>query len=306
MGFATSDDAGVYVLTPEIALVQTVDYFTPVVDEAADFGRIAAANALSDVYAMGGKPLTALNLVGFPIGKLPGELLAAILQGGLEKVTESGAVLIGGHSIDDPEPKYGLAVTGIVHPDRVWTNAGGQPGDVLLLTKPIGSGVVTTGIKRDLVSPEEIAEVTAVMAALNRSAAEALSGFTVHACTDVTGFGLLGHLCELTCASGVTAEVYAAAVPVIPAARRLAEARAFPGGSKANARYLERWVAYADTFGEADRLLLCDANTSGGLLAALPAREAEAAAAALKQAGCLASTVIGRLTGPGEGRIRVL
>jgi selenide, water dikinase len=215
VGTSTADDAGVYRLSDDLALVQTVDFFTPIVDDPYDFGRIAAANALSDVYAMGGRPLTALNLVAFPLERLGPDVLAAILRGGLDVCEEAGVTVAGGHSIDDPEPKFGLAVTGLVHPREVLTNAGGRPADALVLTKPLGVGAISTAWKRGTASPGLLAAAVAVMTELNAAAAEAARDAGAHALTDVTGFGLLGHLHSLALASGVAAEIDAAAVPAI-------------------------------------------------------------------------------------------
>ncbi|GAB6933923.1 selenide, water dikinase SelD [Calditerricola satsumensis] len=305
VGFETSDDAGVFRLTDDMALVQTVDYFTPIVDDPYWFGAIAAANALSDVYAMGGKPLTALNIVGFPIKKLDPAILADILRGAAEKVREAGATLVGGHSIDDQEPKFGLAVTGVVHPDKVWRNCGACPGDKLILTKPIGVGVLTTAIKRDRLDEEGTRRVTEVMATLNKAAAEVLASFSVHACTDVTGFGLLGHAYEMAAGSGVGLRIEAERVPILPGARELAAEGIVPGGSRANAQWLADKVDFADGVDEATRLVLCDAVTSGGLLVALPAAEADAALEALRKGGVEAA-LVGEAVAEQPGRIRVV
>lgn len=305
VGFETSDDAGVFRLTDDIALVQTVDYFTPIVDDPYWFGAIAAANALSDVYAMGGKPLTALNIVGFPIKKLDPAILADILRGAADKVREAGATLVGGHSIDDQEPKFGLAVTGVVHPDKVWRNCGACPGDKLILTKPIGVGVLTTAIKRDRLDEEGTRRVTEVMATLSKAAAEVLASFSVHACTDVTGFGLLGHAYEMAAGSGVGLRIEAGRVPILPGARELAAEGIVPGGSRANAQWLADKVDFADGVDEATRLVLCDAVTSGGLLVALPAAEAGAALEALRKGGVEAA-LVGEAVAEHPGRIRVM
>jgi selenide,water dikinase len=224
VGLDTSDDAGVYKLSDDLALVQTVDFFTPIVDDPYSFGQVAAANAISDIYAMGGKPLTVLNIVAFPIKTLDKQVLADILRGAADKVKEAGATLVGGHSIDDNEPKFGLAVTGLVHPGKVRTNAGAKPGDKLILTKPIGVGILTTSIKKDQLNMEEIAEVTKVMATLNKAAAETMEPYDVHACTDVTGIGLLGHASEMAKGSGAGIRIRKSQVPVLPRVRELAEA----------------------------------------------------------------------------------
>jgi len=305
VGFETSDDAGVFQLTDDLALVQTVDYFTPIVDDPYWFGAIAAANALSDVYAMGAKPLTVLNIVGFPIKMLDPAILADILRGAADKVREAGATLVGGHSIDDQEPKFGLAVTGVVHPAKVWKNCGACPGDKLILTKPIGVGILTTAIKRDRLDEEGTRRVTQVMATLNKAAAEALASFSVHACTDVTGFGLLGHAYEMAAGSGVGLRIEAGRIPILPRARELAAEGIVPGGSRANAQWLADKVDFADGVDEPTRVVLCDAVTSGGLLVALPADEADAALEALRARGVEAS-MIGEAVAAHPGRIRVV
>jgi selenide,water dikinase len=296
VGTPTGDDAAVFALRDDLALVQTVDFFTPLVDDPYDFGRIAAANALSDVYAMGGTPLTALNIVAFPLEALGGDVLAAILRGGLDVVTAAGASIVGGHSITDDEPKYGLAVTGTVDPRTMTTNAGGRPGDVLVLTKPLGVGAIVTAAKRGAAGDDLVAAAVAVMVELNAAASAAAVAAGVHAMTDVTGFGLLGHLHHVARESGLAAEVDAAAVPAIDGvAALLAGEEAVSGGSRRNAE----WAAQFTTIGpgvEPWRVrLITDATTSGGLLAAVPA---EAAAA-------IPGTVIGRLIDGPRGTIRV-
>jgi selenide, water dikinase len=284
VGRETSDDAGVYQLTDSIALIQTIDYFTPIVDDPYMFGQIAAANALSDVYAMGGKPKTALNMVGFPVKKLGGEILAEILRGGSDKIKEAGAILIGGHSIDDQEPKYGLSVTGIVHPNKFWKNVGAKPGQVLVLTKPIGVGILTTGIKRGAVTPEQEKIVTETMAMLNKRAAEVLSDFSPSAVTDVTGFGLLGHGSEMASGSQVSLIIHLHKVPILDGTLQLAKNGVVPGGSKSNHTWLDKDVDYQDITSE-EQIILCDAITSGGLLIALDPSEAERYVQELKIAG---------------------
>jgi selenide,water dikinase len=307
VGLDTFDDAGVYRISDDLALVQTVDFFTPVVDDPFDWGRIAAANALSDIYAMGAVPVTALNLLSFPVGKLDLAVAARILAGGLAKVNEAGALLLGGHSIDDPEPKYGLAVTGFVHPDKVVTNAGARPGDCLVLTKPIGVGIVTTALKRGLLSPAAEAHVTEIMATLNRGAMEAMVAAGAHAATDITGFGLLGHLWELARASGVGLDLSAAAVPVLPETYGMLAAGALPGGSKANRQYLESEgaVAFDPEVDEASRAIMTDANTSGGLVISIPNEQCAGLLALLEAKGTPARAVIGRVSADRPGLIRV-
>lgn len=304
VGSSTADDAAVYRLSDDLALVLTTDFFTPIVDDPRDFGRVAAANALSDVYAMGGKPVAALSVVGFP-DTLPAAVLGAILAGASEVAAEAGAAVVGGHTIKSEEPIFGLAVTGTVHPGRVLSNAGAQPGDALVLSKPLGLGIITTAAKNGKDAAGAIGEAIRVMATLNRAAAEVLAGFAVHALTDVTGFGLLGHLRNVTAASQVTAEVWADAVPVLAAAREYVAAGIAPGGTRANRSFLADWVGYAPDVTEDEQLLLCDAQTSGGLLAAVPAEQAEPLVRALAAAGTPAAAVVGRITGTGAGRITV-
>ncbi len=271
VGLQTSDDAAVFRLTPDLAVIQTIDFFTPIVDDPYAFGRIAAANALSDVYAMGGTPVSALNLVAFPLNTLGGAILREILRGGADAVAEAGASIVGGHSIDDPEPKYGLAVTGVVHPDEVLTNAGGRAGDVLWLTKPLGAGTIATAVKRGLATPELVARGIAVMTTLNATASLQAREAGAHALTDVTGFGLLGHAHELAAASGLAAEIDAEAVPAIAGVLELlSDERALAGGSKRNRRDADAFTTWG-ALDPARARLVCDAMTSGGLLAALPA-----------------------------------
>ena len=294
VGRETSDDAGVYKLTDSIALIQTIDYFTPVVDDPYMFGQIAAANALSDVYAMGGIPKTALNMVGYPVKKLGGEILAEILRGGSDKIKEAGAILVGGHSIDDQEPKYGLSVTGIVHPNKFWRNVGAKPGQVLVLTKPIGVGILTTGIKQGAVTPEQEKIVTETMAMLNKKAAEVLSGFSPSAVTDVTGFGLLGHGSEMASGSNVTLVIEYNKVPILDGALKLAQDGIVPGGSKSNHKWLEKDVEYHNIAPE-EQIILCDSITSGGLLIAINPSDAEKYVQSMKDEGH-DSWIIGEVT----------
>jgi selenide,water dikinase len=298
VGHETGDDAAVYRLSADEAIVETVDFFTPVVDDPYWFGRIAGANALSDVWAMGGRPLFALNLVGWPVGRVPMELLAEVLRGGAEAAAEAGIPVLGGHSIDSPEPTYGMAVTGRVHPDRVLRNVGARPGDRLLLTKPLGTGVLTTAIKRGLLPPDLVERVTRQMAELNRAAGEALAaGGAVHALTDVTGFGLLGHAWEMARGSGVALRLEAAAVPLLEGAVELALADVVPGGSKANLRWVLPHLSVAEGVG-VPPILLADAQTNGGLLAAVPAGRAAEVGEALAAAGVTAAWIGEVLPGP--------
>jgi selenide,water dikinase len=305
VGLETGDDAAVYRLRPDLALVVTTDFFTPVVDDAYTFGAIAAANALSDIYAMGAKPLMAVNLVAFPIKELPASLLAEILRGGLDKVREAGIDILGGHSIDDHEPKYGLAVTGTVHPDRVVRNRGGRPGDRLVLTKPLGTGVITTAIKHQVAPAASAAAAIAGMLQLNRDAAEAMATVDVHAATDITGFGLLGHLHYLARASGVAARVEAAAVPWLAGAEMLADAGEVPGGTRSNERFLASRVRWPTGLPGSRQTLLCDAQTSGGLLIAVAGTDVDPLLEALKGRG-VPGFVVGGLTGGQPGAIVVI
>lgn len=283
--------------------MQTVDVFTPVVDDPYHYGAISAANALSDVYAMGATPLLALAIVGFPRAKLPMEVLEEILRGGIEKTREAGVTIAGGHSIDDPEPKYGLAVTGLVHPDRVIRNVGAQPGDQLVLTKPLGIGILTTGIKQGKTSPEAAEEAIRIMERLNREASAAMVEVGVHAATDVTGFGLLGHLYEMTSASGVTATIWFDRIPVLEEARTLANRGAIAGGTARNYEYLESLVDFG-RLEVGERLILADAQTSGGLLMAVPRQRLEALRAALRRRA-VDDAHVGEITLGGNGRISV-
>lgn len=304
VGLDTSDDAGVYQLTDELALVQTLDFFTPIVDDPYDFGQVAAANALSDIYAMGGKPLTALNIVAFPISVLDKEVLADILRGAGDKLKEAGATLVGGHSIDDKEPKFGLAVTGLVHPDKVRANSGAVPGDRLILTKPIGVGISTTAIKNNFLTEEEITRVTKVMTTLNKTAAEIMEPFAVHACTDVTGFGLLGHASEMAKGSNAGIQIYQKQVPLLNRVRELAEKGSIPGGTKNNFAHLEGSVTFSETIDQIDQYILCDAVTSGGLLISVSGDQAEELLESMIKAGVEAS-IIGEVTSIHPGHIIV-
>ena len=307
VGLDTSDDAAVYRLRDDLAVVVTTDFFTPIVDDPYDWGRIAATNALSDVYAMGGTPLLALNLVGWPREGLPFSLLARVLDGGADVLRNAGALVAGGHSIDDAEPKYGLAVVGTVHPDRVLTNSGARAGDVLVLTKPIGLGVISTALKRDAASDTLVARAVEVMTTLNAGARDAAVelGDAVHAATDVTGFGLLGHLRELCAGSGLHAVVDAAAVPVIDGVRDLLAAGMVAGGTQRNHAFVSDSVDFG-TLPEAEQLLLADAQTSGGLLLAAAPESADALVTACTAHGTLAASVVGHLTADAPGTISVV
>jgi selenide,water dikinase len=304
LGLEARDDAAVYAIRKDLALVQTVDFITPIVDDPYTFGAIAAANALSDVYAMGARPVTALNLAAFPVRSLPLQILEEILRGAAETVTEAGATTVGGHTIDDPEPKFGLAVTGLARPDRIVRKTGGRPGDALILTKPLGTGILTTALDRGLIGEEDLREAVATMRSLNRAAAEAMVEVGVHACTDVTGFGLLGHLQEMAEASGVSARISLGHIPVLPDVWDLARRDAVPGGSRSNQRYLMEYVTWGERIKPDEQVVLCDAQTSGGLLMAVPSPRRSRLVAALKKRGVLAAE-IGRLTRGSAGRITV-
>ncbi len=305
VGAETSDDAAVYRIDDHTAVIETVDFFTPIVDDPFHFGAIAAANALSDIYAMGGEPLFALNLVAFPAARLPLDVLEQILQGAAAKCREAGIHIAGGHTIDDTEPKFGLAVTGRIHPDKIWRNTGARPGDALLLTKPVGLGILSTAIKRGMLDRKRIDAAIATMSELNRGAAAAASGFEVHACTDVTGYGLLGHLLEMTRGSQVEAEIRWRKIPLLEGAWEMAAAGAVPGGSHANLQHVLSLTDFAVEVPEIARLLLADAQTSGGLLFAVTAGSAPALLEKLQAVCHSPVAIIGTVTGTGSGRIRV-
>lgn len=294
MGTETHDDAGVFRLSPDLALIQTVDYFTPVVDDPFSYGAVAAANALSDVYAMGGVPRTALNIVGWPQDELPWDVLAEILRGGHAVVHEAGAVLAGGHSVKSPEIFFGLAVTGTIHPDRVVTNAGAKKGDRLFLTKPIGTGVLTTALKRNLLEPELLTLVTANMRELNAGAAEAMMETGVHAATDITGFGFAGHLMEMAEAAGLTAEIVPESLPLLDGALAHAAAGHKAGGLHANRLHVSPHLEAGEGHDPALIDLLFDPQTSGGLLISVAEERAGALARALTSRGTLAAAEVGR------------
>jgi selenide,water dikinase len=306
VGAALADDAAVYRISQDVALVATVDYITPVVDDPFAWGGIAAANALSDVYAMGGTPIFALNVVNFPRDTLPLETLERVIQGGAAKVAEAGVAILGGHSVDDPEPKYGLVALGTVHPDLVIRNVGARPGDTLVLTKPLGIGILTTAIKRGLMTDEVIASAVDVMSALNRSAGEAMRRAApgVHAATDVTGFGLLGHLSEMLGDGTVGAHVELARVPVLEAAWALAEREVVPGGSRRNLASVAGFMDWSESVTPEQQLVLADAQTSGGLLMAVAPEAVDSLMADLHATGVAAATVIGHFTA-NAGRISV-
>ncbi|MBN2494856.1 MAG: selenide, water dikinase SelD [Deltaproteobacteria bacterium] len=305
VGLERADDAGVIRLSDEIALVQTLDFFTPIVDDPYTFGQIAAANALSDVYAMGGRPLCAMNIVCFPSRKLDISVLQAVLRGGLDVIHRAGAVLVGGHSIDDPELKYGLSVSGVVHPERVLDMRGALPGDALVLTKPLGTGIGGTAVKAGLAGEGLLAEMSASMIALNREAAEALEGLGVHACTDVTGFGLLGHACELVERSEVGMAIRAERVPIFGGLEALAAKGLLPGGLHRNRAFRAGMVDMDPAVPEPVQAILYDPQTSGGLLAALAPGEAEQLLERLHSRGIAAAAIIGEVVDSPAGRVVV-
>jgi selenide,water dikinase len=305
VGRETSDDAGVYRLSKDVALVQTVDFITPVVNDPYDFGRIAAANALSDVYAMGGRPLTAMNVVCFPVKSMDKAVLREILRGGLEKIHEAGAALVGGHSVEDPEIKYGLSVTGLVHPDRVLTNAGVKPGDGLILTKPLGTGILATAIKAGLASEEAERRAIESMATLNRKAAEIMAAYPVNGCTDVTGFGLLGHALEMAAGSKVAITLFAERAPLLPEVLDAVQMGLVPAGSFSNRNFCAHQIRQTKAIDPMLLDILADAQTSGGLLIALPEDRAPALVDDLKRGGVADAVLIGRAKSAGEGLIEI-
>ena len=306
VGLDRADDAGVYRISNDLALIQTVDFFTPLVDDPYWFGQIAAANALSDVYAMGGTPKTAMNLVAFPANEMDLSILRQIIQGGMDKLKEAGVVLIGGHSVEDKELKYGLSVTGIIHPERVLVKKNLRPGDRLVLTKPLGTGIVNTAIKAAMASPELSQKVTHLMAALNREAAGIMADFDISACTDVTGFGLLGHLAEMVCGSGTGVRVESGQVPVIADALELATMGLIPAGSYKNKEFREKMIVFSDTVPRALQDVLFDPQTSGGLLISVSGNQASALVAALKGGGVDEAAQIGEIIDAPEEKIWVV
>ncbi len=293
MGISTSDDAGVFRLRDDLAIVNTVDFFTPIVDDPYTYGAISAANSLSDVYAMGGVPKTAMNLVCFPKADLDGEVLVEILRGGGDKATEAGVVIVGGHSVDDPELKYGMAVTGVIDPRRVIRNVGARPGDALVLTKPLGTGILTTALKHETLGEAAYAEAVRWMSLLNRSGAEAMLACDVHAATDVTGFALLGHAYEMARGSEATLRIESGSLPLLPDLEALVADGHLTGGCRRNRSYLEGKVSVAERVGPAFREAAYDPQTSGGLLIAVPAREADRLVEDLRSQGLAHARRIG-------------
>lgn len=305
VGIETSDDAGVYRLTSEIALIKTLDFFTPIVNDPYDFGRVAAANSLSDVYAMGGKPLTTMNIVCFPIKEMDKTILRSILEGGLEIIHKAGAVMVGGHSVEDPELKYGLSVTGIVHPEHFLTNAGAKPGDLLVLTKPLGTGILATALKGRMLDEQTTISITELMATLNKDAAEVMTEIGVNACTDITGFGLLGHALEIAKASKIGMCIYADKVPIISKAMTFASIGMVPIGSHLNQKFCSR---HLDIDSKIDPILidiLGDAQTSGGLLISVPANRCNDLIQKLLERNTPAADVVGEVLREPVGVIQI-
>ncbi len=296
VGTETSDDAGVFRLRPDLAIVNTVDFFTPIVDDPYVFGQIAATNSLSDVYAMGGEPKTAMNIVCFPKGKMEMEVLGEILKGGADKVKESGAVIIGGHSIIDEEIKYGMAITGVIHPDKIFRNVGVQEGDALILTKPLGTGIITTALKKGKASKESVDEAVAFMTTLNAAASAVMCKYPVHACSDVTGFGILGHALGMASGSGVTLVIESQKLPIMHRAPRLAEKGYITGGCKRNRDYLKDKITVEKSLPEGIVEVAFDPQTSGGLLIAVAKRHAAKLIEDLQAAGVTAATQVGYAT----------
>ncbi len=305
VGTESSDDAAVYAINDEMALVQTLDFFTPIADDPYLFGAIAAANALSDIYAMGAKPMFALNIVGFPSNRLPIQVLKDILQGAQDKAAEAGIPILGGHTVDDSEPKYGMVVNGKVHPSKILRNNTAQPGNWLIITKSIGTGILATALKRGLLNQDEANEFLQSMASLNKKAAEVMEAFPVTACTDVTGFGLLGHLKEMSVGSGLDVEIELSKVPVFPKVNQFIAANVIPGGTRDNLAFVKNWINPDEDIDELSLFLLADAQTSGGLLIAIPDESVESLLSALRTAGIEKASIIGRFLNAGRGNILI-
>jgi cysteine desulfurase NifS/selenium donor protein len=305
VSLSTSDDAAVYLIDENTAIIQTVDFFTPIVDDPYHFGAIAAANALSDVYAMGGKPLFALNIVGFPDNRLPVEVLKSILKGAQDKAMEAGVSILGGHTVEDTEPKYGMAVTGIIHPDKILTNSNAQPGDAIILTKPIGTGIISTAIKRGIADESTKQEVIRIMSELNAKAAEVMLKYPVNACTDVTGFGLLGHLKEMTASSHVDVNLVALNIPLIDGVKDLAANNIIPGGTVNNLEFVSGIMEWDAGISNTEKFIFCDAQTSGGLLIVIPGKYETALLTDLRKAGLQYAAIIGHADKRGNGKIKL-
>jgi len=305
MGMERSEDAGVYKLRDDLAIIQTVDFFTPIVDDPYTFGQIAVVNALSDVYAKGGRPLTALNIVCFPIKAMDISILRETLKGGLSKMREAGVVLVGGHSVEDPELKYGLSVTGVIHPDRVIMNNGAQVGDKLILTKPLGTGIISTALKGGEASEQAVAKSVNSMTTLNRKASELMLTVDVHACTDITGFGLLGHACEMIEGTDVSMIIHPEAVPYFPEAKEYAEMGMVPGGTTRNRDFRTKMVEIDKKVSKVMVDILFDPQTSGGLLVAVPAADAEPLVKRMRREGIKDAAIVGEVIAKPKGRIVV-
>jgi selenide,water dikinase len=303
VGIEHAEDAGVYRLRDDLAIIVTVDFFTPIVDDPYTFGQVAAANSLSDVYAMGGRPIVAMNIVCFPIKKMDISVLQDILRGGLDKMREAGVLLVGGHSVEDNELKYGLSVTGTIHPGKVWTNKGARTGDKLILTKPLGTGIINTALKGGLADEHSVAESINCMTALNKKAAELLTEVEVHACTDITGFGLLGHACEMVEGEDVSMVIYSSAVPILPGTKEFAQMGLIPGGTIRNRDFRIPMIERATEISDEHLLILFDAQTSGGLLIAVPEREAQDSLERLHQEGVGAAAIVGEVVKEPKGKI---
>jgi len=302
-----AEDAGVYKLRDDLAIIQTVDFFTPIVDDPYTFGQIAVTNALSDVYAMGGRPLTAMNIVCFPIKKMDISILRLILKGGLEKMQEAGVLLVGGHSVEDDELKYGLAVTGVIHPDKVLFNRGGRVGDKVILTKPLGTGIVSTALKGGLADEALVEKSTKYMTTLNKEAAELMVAMPdIHACTDITGFGFLGHACEMVEGSGVGMQIHAAAVPYFSEVREFVEMGVIPAGLHRNRQYRENFIEVAQSCPEWMIDILFDPQTAGGLLITLPAGQAEQLIGKMHTRGIKDAAIVGEVIAVPQGKVRVV
>lgn len=305
MGLETSDDAAVYKLNESTAIINTVDFFTPVVDDPYLFGQIAAANSLSDIYAMGGQPLLALNIVCYP-NCLPPEMLSEILRGGADKVMEAGAIIAGGHTVEDDEPKYGLAVTGLVHPENITTNSSAREGDLLVLTKPLGTGIISTAVKGGLAPKETAEKAVEVMRELNKKAAGVMTAVGASACTDVTGFGLLGHGAEMAEASGVSLEIWAETIPLLPNTMDMAAMGMIPAGAYRNQDYLKDKINFYGKISSEMQLILCDPQTSGGLLISVPEAKLEELMQGMDDAGVSQASVMGKVTKRGRYLINVV
>ncbi len=306
VGMETSDDAGVYRLNDEVALIQTADFFTPIVDDAYTFGQVAVANALSDVYAMGGKPLTALNLVAFPIKTLPPSVLKEILRGGLSKMEEAEVALVGGHTVEDAEIKYGLAVTGIIHPKRILTNAGAKPGDLLVLTKPLGTGIIATALKGGMASKEAVTKMVEIMTRLNRKASEWMQTFPAHACTDITGFSFIGHALEMAIASQVGMVIHSKDIPLLPEAMEYARLGLLTGGGHSNRQFFSCRVEAHSGLSPLLMDILYDPQTSGGLLISLSSAQAQNLVETLKKEAQMDAWIVGQVVEGLPGKLQII